>query len=356
MNTEPERSEKLYLFAGYIIGHNSYSQLCRYFPAGRATTVISTVNVFTRLVCKIYDVLNGIPPRDKAISYHELYLELLLRFSFKPFVVHFLFGEEHCNLLRRLKDRSRRNAVRLVFSVHQPFHNWAAEDVRALGGLDGLITMCESDSKLFAEQLPHLPVQCIPHGVDVVYWKERPFPSAPKKRIGYCGKHLRNISMFMRVARRALQERQDVEFYCLIPPGGMNDDWVAFSQLPNVRILSDLSPDDVLGFYQGLYALMMPLNETTANNVIVESLSCGVPLLSTNVGGIATYGGGTVFPVVKNDDDEALYAELSKLLDDPELCRKTGAACRAFAENTLSWPRIVALHEAFYRDAGQPKR
>ena len=348
-------SEKIVLFSGSIINRNSYAQLCRYFPVPKPKIVTSDINGLSKLWSKLYDLANGIPPRNKSISYHEFRLELSLRFPGKPSLIHFLFGDEHCGLLRRIKDRPR-PSLRLVFTVHQPFQNWTAENVQALGVLDGLITLCESDRKLFSEQLPGLPVTSIPHGVDIDYWKVRPLPTAPRKRIGYCGKHLRNIEMFRRVAQRALKERDDVEFFCLIPPGGMNEQWEAFCQLPHVRILSNLSQDEVLDFYQQLYLLMMPLNDTTANNVIVESLSCGVPVLTTDVGGIRTYGGGSVFPLVDNDDDEALYKELCRLLDHPDQCIQTGAACRDFAEKSLTWPKIAALHEAFYREVCAGKR
>jgi len=343
-----ETFEKLFLLTAPVINRNSYSQVCKFYRALHPVIVVPRLNLFTRLLCKLYDVWNGLPPRNKSCTYHEACIELLLRLHRKPCLAHILVADEYCGLLTRTKHL-RRASMKLVFSVHQPFKNWAAGDVQTLEALDGLITMCVSDAKLFAERLPGLPVRCIPHGVDVDYWKARPLPKAPKKRIGFCGKHLRNVDMFMRVAQRAMKMRQDVEFYCLIPPGGMNEKWTDFAKLPGVRILQNLSQDEVLGFYQGLYLLMMPLNDTTANNVIVESMSCSVPVLSTNVGGIATYGGGSVFPVVENNDDNALYEELCRFLDSPALCEQTGAACREFAETQLSWLKIAAIHEEFYK-------
>ena len=214
--------------------------------------------------------------------------------------------------------------------------------------LDGLITMCEPDAAQFAADLPGVPVEAIAHGVDVDYWKARPMPTASKKRVGYCGRHMRNADMFMRVARRAMAQRDDVEFHCLITQGGMTPEWEAFGQERNVRILQGLTQDQVLGFYQDLYLLMMPLNDTTANNAVVESLSCAVPVLTTRVGGIAFYGGGEVYPAVENDDDDALYAELNRFLDDPALCARLGTECRQYVEANLSWPLVVSRHLDFY--------
>jgi glycosyltransferase involved in cell wall biosynthesis len=154
--------------------------------------------------------------------------------------------------------------------------------------------------------------------------------------------------MFMRVAERVLSMRSDVEFRCLVTPGGMSDEWNAFGTRRNVQVLHNLSAREVLRFYQEVDVLVLPLNETTANNAIVEAMSCGTPVLSTSVGGIASYGGGTVFPVVKNDDDEALYARLCELLDDHHIRTRVGAACRSFAERELDWQLVSARHSRFY--------
>ena len=97
----------------------------------------------------------------------------------------------------------------------------------------------------------------------------------------------------------------------------------------------------------------MPLNDTTANNAIVESLSCGIPILTTRIGGIASYGGGQVFPIVENNDDDALHAELVKFLDDPALCNQVGLNSRKYAEDEISWPLIADRHLEFFDRVGR---
>lgn len=349
-------NSNLYLFGEPVVSRNGYSQYFRYMPEEGRTNFTAApypaMGAATRAACKIYDVARKRPIRNKSLSYLELKFDVLRFFSSENDIFHFLLGDNHFDFLSQYK---RRKNQKLIFTVHQPYRIWKEEHIELLNVLDGLITMCEPDATQFASRLPGVRVEAIEHGVDVDYWKERPMPTAAKKRVGYCGRHLRNADMFMRVARRAMAQRDDVEFHCLITQGGMTPEWEAFGREPNVRILGGLSQDQVLAFYQGLYLLMLPLNDTTANNAVVEALSCGVPVLTTRVGGIASYGGGEVYPAVENDDDDALYAHLCRLLDDPGQCEQLGAACRRYVESHLSWPLIVSRHLDFYeRIAASP--
>ena len=91
------------------------------------------------------------------------------------------------------------------------------------------------------------------------------------------------------------------------------------------------------------------MNESGANTSVVEALACGLPIVTTDVGGIRDYGGGTVFPVVENNDDEGMLTLIEKYLAEPDWREETGRRCRAFAEEALAWPLIARRHADVYR-------
>jgi glycosyltransferase involved in cell wall biosynthesis len=83
--------------------------------------------------------------------------------------------------------------------------------------------------------------------------------------------------------------------------------------------------------------------------VILEAMATGLPIVSTNVGGIADVvdEGGTGF-LVPAGDEEQLRARLGSLRADPELARAFGRRARAAAEETHSSERMLSAYNDLY--------
>jgi glycosyltransferase involved in cell wall biosynthesis len=92
------------------------------------------------------------------------------------------------------------------------------------------------------------------------------------------------------------------------------------------------------------------MNESSANTAVVEALSCGLPIVTTDVGGIRDYGGGAVYPLVANDDDGAMLELIDRYLGSRDFRNSMGDAAREFAVRELSWKRIAAEHAAYYEE------
>jgi glycosyltransferase involved in cell wall biosynthesis len=84
----------------------------------------------------------------------------------------------------------------------------------------------------------------------------------------------------------------------------------------------------------------MPLRDSGANNAILESLACGLPIITNDVGGIRDYGGGTIYPLAESDD--ASFTELAiTLLKDAQRLAAIETAQRQFALG-LGWDSVSA--------------
>ena len=96
--------------------------------------------------------------------------------------------------------------------------------------------------------------------------------------------------------------------------------------------------------------MMMPLNDSGANSYVVEALTCGLNVATTDVGGIRDYGGGYFLPIVVNNDDDAMVAFVEKYCANPAWRDEVSRRCRQFTEQTLAWPLIAQRHLTVYRE------
>jgi N-acetyl-alpha-D-glucosaminyl L-malate synthase BshA len=92
----------------------------------------------------------------------------------------------------------------------------------------------------------------------------------------------------------------------------------------------------------------IPSGSETFGLAALEAMSCGVPVISSNVGGLPEVNieGVTGF-LSELDDIDAMTEGSLRLLRDPELMRKFSAEARKRAE-TFEKSQVVSLYEAYY--------
>jgi glycosyltransferase involved in cell wall biosynthesis len=86
---------------------------------------------------------------------------------------------------------------------------------------------------------------------------------------------------------------------------------------------------------------------------VVEAMTCSLPVVATNVSGVAdAFGDDPVGVIVPPEDAAALALALGRLLDDDALRRELGRRARRRAENEFSVQSVASRLRAFMEDRG----
>lgn len=323
--------------------HTGYERLVDHLPDDLRRAVLrpGTGN-WSRLRGKLFSMRHGIGPAPQG-HVHAV-AQLGRELSRDPRAVgHILYGDHFLDYFVHLPAGARE---RSVLTLHQPRAVWTGPRLAALRDVPHRIFLFSPAPADFPDH-PDGWTTRILHGVDITFF--RPAPHAPERRVLFSGVHLRNVEMLEAVAAEMLRRDPTVVFDMLVPTARRN--LPAFENLlgrDNICWHANLSDVQLRSLYWRAAVMFLPLHDSGANTAVVEALACGLPIVTTDVGGIRDYGGGVVFPLVANHDVGSALELISGLLDDSVARSRQAAAQRAFAVANLDWAKIAREHVAAY--------
>lgn len=123
-------------------------------------------------------------------------------------------------------------------------------------------------------------------------------------------------------------------------------------EVDGVWVVGDVPAETVSELFAASSMFCMPTRAEPFGLVFVEALTCGVPIVSTDIGALPdiVQDGETGF-LVAPDDTPGLAAAIVRLLDDPEEARRFGAAGRRRMLERYTWPHVVDAMAAQIRNA-----
>lgn len=324
--------------------HTGYQQLPRYMQKlAPGMKVIAAKHSFRdRMLGKAYSLYRGWSERNQFDAAAEL--RFLRANSVPAPIKHILHFEDHFMFF----DQWQKAPHDFAATLHIPREQWTEGELRGLAHLSSAIVLYQRDIEFYEEHVGKGRVKFILHGVDVDFF--RPRPMAPQRhKMLFSGHYLRNTAMFSRVVCRLAKKYRDLEFHVLVPERFRHlDGFAELKDHPQVVWHQNLGDDELCSLICTSWLVLLPMSDSGANTAVVEALACGTPVVTTDVGGIRDYGGGTLFPVVDNDDDDAMFDLVEQYLDRPGWRNQIGVACREFAVRKLAWPVIAKQHLTTY--------
>jgi glycosyltransferase involved in cell wall biosynthesis len=270
----------------------------------------------------------------------------LRRRLWKPNVSHIIYLENHLELLRIWPDQPND----LIGTIHLPASIWKPDQCKLLSRLTLALVLYQRDIPFFEKHVGKERVKFIHHGADTDFFTPDFSKIKTPLRILYSGVYLRNEAMLVRIVQKMSEQMPKIKFDLLVPAHHRNSPPLApLLRHPSVTWHSGLNDQQLRDLYQSAYLMLLPMNDSGANTAVVEALASGLPIVTTDVGGIRDYGGGTCFPIVANDDDDDAIELIKKYLAKPDWRNEMANNCRTFAENILAWPLVEKKHMEVYQ-------
>lgn len=236
---------------------------------------------------------------------------------------------------------------RLVATVHQPpaMFEEVVADKGPLRACDAVIALSGELREHVAgyvgdERAVHLPL-----GVDTRHF--RPGGEGDPAVCLFVGWWLRDLDLLAAVIREVSAAEPELRFQAVVPAHARE----RTEAVPGLAVHSGVSDEELLRRYRAAGMLVLPLRDATANGALLEAAACGLPIVTTAVGGVADYLDGTA-ELAPPGDAEAMADRVLALARDPERRRALGEAARRRAEEH-DWDIVARRHlDVYARVAG----
>jgi glycosyltransferase involved in cell wall biosynthesis len=230
--------------------------------------------------------------------------------------------------------------------------------VRVARALPAVVTVSNSSRRDIVAQMHVRPerMTVVPVGVDHTVFRLREGVVPVPGRIMVTSSSdvpMKGLVPLLEAVAKLRTER-DVELTVIGRPreGGRVDRAIARLGLADaVHCVSGISDDALAELYGEAEVAVVPSLYEGFSLPAIEAMACGVAVVATTGGALPEVVGndGETGLLVTPDDPGALAVAIARLLDDPELRSRLGAAGRERVINNFTWGVTAAGTEACYR-------
>ena len=125
-----------------------------------------------------------------------------------------------------------------------------------------------------------------------------------------------------------------------------------------MRFVSGISEPELVELFGSAQVAVVPSLYEGFSLPAVEVMACATPLVATTAGALPEVvgpDGGAALHVAPGDP-EAIAAAVGRLLDDPELAARLGAAGRRRVVERFTWAAVARQTAAWYRTTLEEKQ
>ncbi len=216
--------------------------------------------------------------------------------------------------------------------------------------------------ELAAENFPAEKIAIIPNGVDTEEFQPRPESRPAGKFIITPGAsrltERKGLNYLIEAVKLIEKECPQVELKIMGDGNAKEQLEAQVKELAleeRVEFIGRVPREKTTAYYQEASVfVLLSLNEGMSN-ALLEAISCGLPVITTNTGGTAELvKDGVNGFVVEKQNPEQVAACIKKFKNNRSLLQAMGKESRAKAEQ-MSWQNVARQYHELYRKVGQVK-
>lgn len=223
------------------------------------------------------------------------------------------------------------------------------EELQTWANLDGCTLTSESDQEILLSEAPKTRTAVVPNGVDVDFFRPSRNPSATPDTMLFFGA----IDYYPNTdGLRYFLSEVFPRLKMVVPQARLS----IVGRRPPEEILAYRSPDvlvtgavdDVRPYLESAAVVVVPLRLGSGTRLkILEAMAMGKAVVSTTLGaeGIDVVAGKNILLA---DDPATFASQIRRLLENPSLAARLGAAGRRLVVERYSWRSSVERLSTFY--------
>ncbi len=256
----------------------------------------------------------GLPGYFPECVWLEWMVKSLSNF-FPRSIFHFIYPE---NSYHFTSTYSKSKKTKIIATYHQPVQESRQCILKTdtIKKLDAVILLAESQREFFEPLVGNDRIFVVPHGIDLNFFKPNREVKTGKRIIAV-GNWLRDFPTLISALIILEELRSDI--VCDVVTLEQNRSF--FSNLKNVQFHSGISDDALLKLYHRASVSVLSLTGTAANNAVLESMACGLPIIATDLPAIREYtpSEGCIYVPLANPN--YLADSIVSLIDDTKTQR-----------------------------------
>lgn len=322
---------------------SGYSRLCDYLDAPRVE-LSNLIHLLGETLLRPFCLYQAKRGGKYEYSRYDCSLELQLLLDAvlreRSRIYHFIYCEKSFHLCEYFHRSMSERGHRLVGTVHHmpEQQSWLFKSHKHFKLFDALITMDERSIDYWRGVTGRDNVFWVPNGVDTNYFTPNPAEKT-SRRVLFAGTHERDFETLATTVT-LLSKDHDFHFDLIGNSAALK---ALEREFENVTLYSRLSDEQYRQVLQNASLLLLPLHSSTFCNVVLESMACGLPVVTTQ-GGIEAYLDDACALTSPAGDAVGLVRQVREMAGK---LPSASAVARHRAE-MFSWSEVARKHLDFY--------